>query len=608
MADDNGDSAERWRSKYLSSLDKRDSLEKAMQEQIDELRKTLLVVMLVCRGIDSELDESIKALADQLRGATRDIHVGPLVDKVQKRAGIVLDRKDFDQLREQLSQLLSQLRNCDIDRALQKRLVQEEKALQKQLKGYQDLPPLLEKMAEHQRDVLMQMGNGAIVQPAEKPFWRRLFSGDNEQEAQIYPETREDSDTQQQIATEQELLADEDSTLDLAEPGGRRAALEESVSDGAEDQNAEDGALEHDEPETTDQQEQDVLGQDFTLLSRHIGSTLMDLLSQLAIPDRLENDSYSLQRNIDGGITWYELVPNLERMNRIVLGTVGQTRNEFENYLKVIHDRLADFQARAGLVRQGMQQARGSNEKLDASLREGIDHLQRSMEAATDLEALKEDVGQRLDTILQTIEVHKQELEHNEQADKLQQLTSRMQEMEQETQQLKVNLSKERARATRDRLTGLPNRLAYETRVESEYARWKRYQEPLVLAVADIDLFKNVNDRFGHLAGDKLLRIFARQLQKNLREVDFIARYGGEEFIILMPNTALQEGQQVAEKVRAAIEVTPLHYKSDALTITASFGVTEFRGGDTVAEVFERADTALYKAKEQGRNRVSVEA
>ncbi|WP_426415570.1 diguanylate cyclase [Aestuariirhabdus sp. LZHN29] len=601
MIDENNGSDDRWRNKYLKSLDERDSIEKAMQQRVDQLRKTLLVVMLVCRGIDSELDLRIKALADQLRGETENLNLGPMVERVQERAGVVLERKDLDQLRDCLALLLEQLKNCDVDRALQKRLSKEGKALAKGLKGYVDLPPILTQLAGHQRDVLMQLAS-AEPESEEQPFWRRLLGGNN---GNAEPVTERDA-----TAEEGADPLESDTSMDLfeAEPDETPATAEQMPA-GTEDETPSAAA---EEPETTpvataESAPESKTDLDFSHLSRHVGSTLMELLGQLPVSDRVEQETYSLKRNIDGGITWYELVPNLESLNRIVLATVGQTRDEFENYLKVMHDRLADFQARAGLVREGMEQAQGSNERLDASLRAGIDHLQRSVKEATDLELLKVDVGERLDTILQTIEEHQRETESSDQGHKLEQLTSRMQQMEQETVQLKANLSKERARATRDRLTGLPNRLAYESRVESEYARWKRYRESLVFAVADIDLFKSVNDRFGHLAGDKLLRIFARQLQKNLREVDFIARYGGEEFVILMPNTTLNEGQAVAEKVRVAIETTPLHYKSDALTITASFGVAELREGDTVATAFERADKALYRAKEQGRNRVCTE-
>ncbi|RRJ82550.1 GGDEF domain-containing protein [Aestuariirhabdus litorea] len=606
MIDESNGSADRWRSKYLKSLDERDRLEAEMQERIDQLRKTLLVVMLVCQGIDVELDSRIKELADQMRGESHNLNLGQLVDQVQQRANVVLNRKDLEQLRGCLALLLEQLKSCDIDRALQKRLSKEEKELRKTLQGYVDLPPLLNKLADHQRDVLSQVAK--LEEGSEDtPFWRRLLGGARD-------EPREVSEPGETPVTEMDLDLDpeaESNVTEIAQEAIRDSEPQDNDADKEQPALADGEAPIEAEAETAEEppaaaEETPTPMMDFSLLSHHVGSTLMELLGQLPVPERVVPESDRLKGNIVSGITWYELVPNLETLNRIVLATVGQSRDEFENYLKLMHDRLADFQSRAGLVRDGMARARGSNERLDASLREDIDRLQRSVSEATDLELLKLDVGERLDTILQAVETHREEVAEADLSSKLEQLTSRMASMEQETKQLKASLSRERARATQDRLTGLPNRLAYESRFNNEYARWKRYREPLVFAVADIDLFKSVNDRFGHLAGDKLLRIFARQLQKNLREVDFIARYGGEEFVILMPNTTLEEGRKVVEKVRVAIETTPLHYKSSALTITASFGVTELCENDSVASVFERADKALYQAKEAGRNQVCV--
>jgi diguanylate cyclase len=124
--------------------------------------------------------------------------------------------------------------------------------------------------------------------------------------------------------------------------------------------------------------------------------------------------------------------------------------------------------------------------------------------------------------------------------------------------------------------------------------------------VCDVDLFKRINDAYGHLAGDKVLKIIANSLQRNLRSTDFIARFGGEEFVALMPETSTSEAKIVAEKMRINIEESPFNFKKEPVQITVSFGISEFAEGETAAEVFSRADKALYKAKENGRNQVQI--
>ncbi|NRA25098.1 MAG: GGDEF domain-containing protein, partial [Oleispira sp.] len=155
-------------------------------------------------------------------------------------------------------------------------------------------------------------------------------------------------------------------------------------------------------------------------------------------------------------------------------------------------------------------------------------------------------------------------------------------------------------------LTGLPNRESYQQRIVQEIHRIERYGGSLSLMVCDIDLFKRINDNYGHLAGDKVLKIIARSLQSNLRDSDFIARFGGEEFIVLMPETSAEEAKFVADKLRKKIEESPFNFKKEPVQITISFGISEFSQGESLEEVFQRADKALYKAKENGRNQVML--
>jgi diguanylate cyclase len=154
-----------------------------------------------------------------------------------------------------------------------------------------------------------------------------------------------------------------------------------------------------------------------------------------------------------------------------------------------------------------------------------------------------------------------------------------------------------------DAVTGLPNRLAYEERVEQEMARWKRFDDPLTLLIWDVDDFKSINDRFGHQAGDKALRVIAQSLKARLRETDFIARFGGEEFVCLLCGAQGKEALSVAEEMRRSVESNAFHSQGKPVPVTISCGVASFQTGETLDDVFSRADRALYQAKKSGKNR-----
>jgi len=144
---------------------------------------------------------------------------------------------------------------------------------------------------------------------------------------------------------------------------------------------------------------------------------------------------------------------------------------------------------------------------------------------------------------------------------RMSELVERLHKMEEETDELRNQVQEERRQAFTDALTGLPNRFAYEERLEQEYARWQRYQSPLSVMIVDVDHFKRINDTYGHQAGDKALRIIARELAMAIRKTDFIGRYGGEEIVILMPETPADAALVAADKLRQRIEKCGFHFR-----------------------------------------------
>jgi diguanylate cyclase len=156
-----------------------------------------------------------------------------------------------------------------------------------------------------------------------------------------------------------------------------------------------------------------------------------------------------------------------------------------------------------------------------------------------------------------------------------------------------------------DPLTGIYNRRAYDFRIEEELKRFHRYGNIFAVIILDVDRFKRINDQYGHNVGDLCLKELINRIKPLFREADFLARFGGEEFVVLLPETRIDGAAGVAEKLRKLIEKTDFLHKGEPVKVTISLGVTEVRQEDTTYEpLFERADRAMYQAKETGRNRV----
>ncbi|MBN2717284.1 MAG: diguanylate cyclase [Deltaproteobacteria bacterium] len=156
--------------------------------------------------------------------------------------------------------------------------------------------------------------------------------------------------------------------------------------------------------------------------------------------------------------------------------------------------------------------------------------------------------------------------------------------------------------AERDGLTTVYNRAAFMRRLQEEFSRFQRYKKPFTLIILDIDHFKKVNDRFGHLVGDRVLKQFCLIVLNQIREIDVVGRYGGEEFFVLLPDSTLEAGHMVANRIRS--KVASANWP-EVKTVTVSAGFAQVNAQHaTIEQLIESADRLLYIAKESGRNQV----
>ena len=174
--------------------------------------------------------------------------------------------------------------------------------------------------------------------------------------------------------------------------------------------------------------------------------------------------------------------------------------------------------------------------------------------------------------------------------------------------QMELNQAKEALafQASHDVLTGLLNRRAIMEALDKEISRSYREQKPLCVAMCDIDFFKHINDNYGHLAGDQVIREVTQRISAELRPYDLAGRYGGEEFLLVF-NSSLKDAHKILERIRLSIANTPFNYEQESLKVTISSGVTVYDSVDEEGNkqaLIDAADKALYQAKDGGRNKV----
>ncbi|TXR38235.1 diguanylate cyclase [Ectopseudomonas mendocina] len=604
------DDAQRWKDKYLSSLEQQEKLERRWELRLDLLRRGLVRSTLAAEGADKAVDQCMQEMREILRRDDMDAALGGLIPRLEKAV------VDSEQRRQQrageaamaLAGLIEQLQRLQPPREVRKALKSLGKQLQDATSHQYLLPALLSQLSNLQRQALTVLQSPVQEQPGllQRLFGTRTESSDDEQSnAQAADDVAEPASTPETSAPAA-LAPISQSPASAAvltrEPAPRPLPDAPPVLDSLP---LPPGLLPQQEPgDSPFSLPSSEPG--YSAVAPHIAGSLRNLLDELELPARHQPQGEALRLRLQGNLNWYELVPVLDDLAVLVLAVSDSGQREFAGYLKQLNERLAVFIGTLNAASEGYSASLESTRSFNQQLRDQVSDLQSSVQEASDLESLKQALEQRLEGLLQSVSNHQRQRDSSEAevAERLQGLVRRVAEMEQEAQQFREHIEEQRQKSLLDPLTGLPNRAAWIERLELEVARRQRYGGQLLLAALDIDHFKRINDGYGHLAGDRVLKIIAGELSKRLRKTDFMARFGGEEFVLLIPATPLAGGVQLLETLRAAIEACPFHFKGEPVTITLSAGIAEFRDGETPEAAFERADQALYRAKGAGRNRI----
>ncbi|SCZ69373.1 MULTISPECIES: GGDEF domain-containing protein [unclassified Pseudomonas] len=724
------DDANRWKEKYLKSIEQQEKLERRWAARLDLLRRGLVRSTLAAEGTDRAVDQCMKEMREVVRTDDMDAGLAALLPRLEKAVLDSEQRREtrVEQISSALTALVSQLQSLPLPREVSRPL----KAFAKQLDGRvgqaREIPLLLGELSSLQGKALSQLETPA--EPDRPSLLQRLFGSREASEtpapaeeavatnpplpaaaAEAHPQAEEapapedgarehyqtptqalpeavsapaaPAPAQPEVQLEPEPVAqpvasDEPEVAAVPAPAPVVAFVppvlvqeapaepvpaievepQATISPVAEPQAPVDpgvvaasdsppapvaeAAFNPDEllPLPTvspavlldslplpavmaealaaidpEQSEHDVLyalpdspEPSYSSVAKHIEHTLLGLLDDLSLPERHRPQAEAMRDRLQHGLNWYELLPILDDLAVLMLAITDSGQHEFETYLKQLNERLEAFQSNLQAASDGHADSSSAARAMDSQIREQVDGLQSSVQEAADLDDLKQVLESHLEGLLGTMDHHQKQRDERERevAARLQSLAERVSSMEQEAQGYREHLEEQRQKALIDPLTGLPNRAAWSERLEHEVGQWQQHGNSLLLAMLDLDHFKRINDNYGHLAGDKVLKIIANVLRKRLRGSDFIARFGGEEFVLLLPNTPWPVGVRIVEALRAAIEACPFHFKGEPVTITVSVGLSAFKAGDRSDLVIKRADQALYRAKDAGRNRVEA--
>lgn len=608
----------RWKEKYLQLIEQQEQLEQSWNTRLDLLRRSLVRSSFAVDGADPAVEQCMRELRDVLRDEVQDDRLGALVPRLERA---VLDterskQERLQQLADALDRLTAQLLDLPLPGELRKPLKEYARQVGRRAAQSRELPGLLSELSDFQSQALAAQASGA---PAPVGLLGRLFG---QRERPVTESSIPESEGTVALVTAEPLP--EPLTQAASVPGAKAGPAIKTPFTAEEP--LPGPSVEHEEDAPTlelssGSGEAAVLAevedpyqlppspeQAYSAIAERVESTLFSLLDDIQLPEHQQPQAQALRNRIKQGLNWYELVPVLDDLAKLMIAVADQGQREFESYLKLLNDRLAAMQDSLGAARDGHVQSQETALALDEELRQQVGGLQSSMLEAKDLPSLKVTVQARLDGLLETVDAYEhQRSEHEKQVtDRLATLVDRVASLEQAATGMREHLEEQRQKALQDSLTSLPNRAAWDERLELEVARQQRYGGQLLLAVLDVDHFKRINDSFGHLAGDRVLKIIAGELRKRLRKTDFIARFGGEEFALLLPETPLESGQQLLDSLRTGVQECPFHFKGARIQVTLSGGIANFAVRDNAEHVFERADQALYRAKETGRNRIEV--
>lgn len=339
-----------------------------------------------------------------------------------------------------------------------------------------------------------------------------------------------------------------------------------------------------------------------------LAAELLNLANDLVLEDESSEQIKAVKNNITHNDCIDDLLDSALKIITIITRNMSKERQSAQSFLISLNQTIEDLHHSIVSTSKHSESLSAEYESLNKQIEAKIKNLNTQTQQATSISSLKELVEEELKSLSDDL-IAKEKLEQSEREHLLNSfndINKRISHLESKLSTYKKRLNEQRYKSLLDGLTKLPNRAAFDERFNHEFHLFNIQESDVTFVVLDVDHFKSINDRYGHSAGDKTLQVIAKALQKSIRKSDFIARYGGEEFVLLMTGMSIENAVSSLEKLRKNIQAIPFKFKDKQVEITISLGATQLKKGDTPLIAFDRADDALYKAKNEGRNKVCI--
>lgn len=559
-----------WKEKYLNSLSVIEHIEESGKNYTEQLKRCLVRVSLASEGIDPELDSIMNLLRISLK---KELSIPELEVMGQKIESTVLawDKKKHQyqrQAQQQFDILVEQLLGLNPPNKIKNEIKHFKKKIVPHMGEAYVHAAILENFAEIQAKTLQSIPTDKVA--VQKPgFLKSLFGLASDEDESKTPSATVFAGQEQ-----------EDSSINASTP--RQELWSEGFRERDESSN--------------------------DAIRERLSGIFLTMLDLIYVPASHKAQQEHIREKISQGLRWPEVPDTLSVLVSLVAESTSFIQKDTEVFLQSLNTRLCEIQDFLAQNQQRTLQKESNSQQLGESVKNHIADINDRLNRSHDIGDLKGSIESQLKRIMEDIDFFKKQEQKldTDTLESVKTLTQRIESLETEARMIRATYMEHKEKAYVDVLTQLPNRLAYEKRSAQEFARWQRYGNALSMAVCDLDFFKKINDTYGHAAGDKVLNKVGELLNKTLRGTDFSCRFGGEEFVILLPETHVEAASLAMEKLRLRVEESPFHFRGERVQVTVSVGISEFGTGDTLEQVFERADQAMYEAKHQGRNRVVI--
>ncbi|MCD9523817.1 diguanylate cyclase [Photobacterium carnosum] len=329
---------------------------------------------------------------------------------------------------------------------------------------------------------------------------------------------------------------------------------------------------------------------------------LQQIITEIDFTNDQGQQLFSIRNQLAEGVDQQTLLALLVQVLRLIVSGTHNERYASQQFLNILNSDLASLQKNTAKTASSFSVLHQHRRDFNTGISTIVSNIDQQLNTPEAVTSSWKNIAYELQQLAQ----RNSQLEQREQAliEQLNHNDNKVQQLQQQTYSYRQRLSQQEQNIFRDKLTLTYNRCAFNDRIEHEYQRWLRYQNPLLLVLIDIDNFTQLNNDYGHHAGDKALKIIAQTISHQLNPTDFIARFNEDAFILLMTDIDQQQCQQLMNDIQTAITQLPLHFKGQSISMSASICTSFFNNNDTPKDIIHQIETTLRHSQIQRCNTV----